>query len=94
MQTADKFCSYSSADHKSSLVALRQALDNLESLFQSIGDAYQTDLKTEAYEHAEQDGPTEEELREMVRRGEEIQEQKKRQGALGKNKKKEEAVAL
>jgi hypothetical protein len=56
---------------------LRQALDNLEALFQSIGDSYQSDLDAGAFEVVESDGPSEEALREMVRRGEVIREQKK-----------------
>lgn len=56
---------------------MRQALDHLETLFQTIGDYYQQDLDAGAFEKAEQDGPTEEALREMVQRGEAIKEQKK-----------------
>ena len=68
---------------------MRQALDNLEALFESIGDSYATDLEKEEYEKAEQDGPSEEELREMIRRGDEIKEQKKKRETAGKSKTKD-----
>jgi hypothetical protein len=41
-------------------------------------------LEKETYEKAEVIGPSEEELRQMVKRGEEIKAEKKRQEAKGK----------
>lgn len=77
-------------DRKSSLVALREALSHLESLFETIGESYKRDLDTGEYERVKVVGPSEEELREMVRRGEEIKEEKKRQEGKAKESKGEE----
>ncbi|UZJ52827.1 hypothetical protein CBS101457_002147 [Exobasidium rhododendri] len=71
-------------DHKSSLVALREALTQLEGLFETIGESYNEDLQRGEYERAEVIGPSEEELRDMVRRGEEIKADKKRKEAKNK----------
>jgi hypothetical protein len=72
------------------LVALREALTRLETLFEAIGESYKQDLDKGEYERAEVIGPSEEELREMVRRGDEIKAQQKKKDAKGKAAKADE----
>lgn len=67
-------------DHKSGLAALRSALDNLETLFTTIGVAYQKDLDRGAFERFEEPGASEDELRAIVQRGEEIRQELRKQG--------------
>jgi hypothetical protein len=66
------------------LVALREALTQLEDLFQTIGESYKEDLERGEYERADIIGPSEEELRDMVRRGDEIKAEKKKREAKSK----------
>ena len=69
--------SFSFADQKSSLTVLRDALDNLDQLFQTIGEEYEADLAKDEYERFEEPGLTEEQLRETVKKGEEIRRQQR-----------------
>lgn len=52
-------------------------MDNLDSLFQTIGESYEEDLAKDQYERFEEPGLTEEQLRETVKKGEEIKRQQR-----------------
>lgn len=72
-------------DRKSSLVALREALNNLEQLFETIGNAYEEDLKRDGFERFQEPGLTEEEMRETVKKGEEIRRQQREEKKAAAN---------
>ncbi|PWN91717.1 RBP11-like subunits of RNA polymerase [Acaromyces ingoldii] len=64
-------------DGQSSLVALKEALDNLETLFETIGSSYSKDLSEGKFERFREPGANEEELRAIVERGKQIRQAQK-----------------
>lgn len=66
-------------DRKSSLTALREALDNLDQLFETIGDEYAKDLERGEYQRFEEPGLSEEQMRETIAKGEDIRRQQRQE---------------
>lgn len=80
----DSLCHFAT-DRKSSLTALREALDNLDQLFETIGDGYAKDLERGHFERFQEPGLTEEEMRETIAKGEEIRRQQRQEKTASSN---------